>query len=80
MHRYGRLSFLMRLGSAAAAGLAALACSGCTTPPDARCLSSRPAWSLNDTQPTRAKKAAAAARWDRQCTLVGVISSAASAR
>ena len=40
-----------------------LTCAGCTTAPDARCLSSRPAWKLNDDQPTRAKQTVAAGRW-----------------
>jgi hypothetical protein len=76
MPRRGRLSFLLRLGSGAVAGVAMIACSGCTTPPDARCLSSRPAWSSIDAQSIRAKQTAAAKEWDRQCTLVGVIGSA----
>ena len=57
-----------------------LACSGCATTPTAPCPPRRPAWSHNDDQPTRRKKTADAKRWDRQCTLVGVISSANSAR
>ena len=62
-----------RLGSAGAVAAVLLACSGCATVPDARCLSSRPAWSLNDAAPTKATKIAAARRWDRQCTLMGLI-------
>lgn len=76
MHHHGRLTFLMRLGSAAAAVVVMLACSGCSTAPDTRCLSTRPAWSSNDTRSIRVKQTAAAKTWDRQCTLVGVISSA----
>jgi hypothetical protein len=57
-----------------------LACSGCATAPAAPCPAGRPAWSHNDDQPARAKKTADAERWDRRCTLVGVISSATSAR
>ncbi len=68
------------LGRAAVATLVMAACTGCTVAPDARCLSSRPAWSFHDTQPVKAKKVAAARGWDRQCTLVGVINSAADGR
>jgi hypothetical protein len=80
MQQHGRLSFSVRPRSAAAAAVVMLACSGCSTAPDARCLSSRPLWSSNDTQSIRAKKTAAAKRWDSQCTLVGVIRSAAAGR
>lgn len=53
MRQYGRFALLVVL----------LTCAGCTTAPDARCLSSRPAWKLNDDQPTRAKQTVAAGRW-----------------
>jgi hypothetical protein len=69
MRQRGRFALLVVL----------LACTGCSTAPDARCLSSRPTWKLTDAQPTRAKQTAAAERWDHQCTLVGVVSSATSA-
>lgn len=75
------LPFLRRARSAAAATvMVMLACSGCSTAPDTRCLSGRPVWSFSDTQPIRAKKTAAAKLWDRQCTLVGVVSSTAAGR
>jgi hypothetical protein len=73
MRQRGRVAVLALLA-------VVLACSGCTIAPDARCLSTRPTWSLNDTQPTRARQTAAAERWDRQCTLVGILSPATSAR
>jgi hypothetical protein len=69
MRQHGRFALLVVL----------LTCSGCATAPDARCLSSRPNWKLTDAQPTRAKQTAAAARWDGQCTVVGLVSSASSA-
>jgi hypothetical protein len=71
MRQHGRFAFWAPL-------VVLLACSGCSTIPDARCLSSRPAWKINDDQPTRARQSGAAERWDRQCTLVGVVSSATS--
>jgi hypothetical protein len=71
MRQHGRFAFWASL-------VVLLACSGCSTVPDARCLSSRPAWKINDDQPTRARQSGAAKRWDRQCTLVGVVSSGTS--
>jgi hypothetical protein len=58
-----------------------LACSGCATAPDnTRCLAGRPSWSHHEGVSVRATKRAAARRWDRECTLVGAISSATAAR
>jgi hypothetical protein len=68
MRQHGRFALVAPL-------IVLLACSGCATAPDTRCLSSRPAWKLNDDRPTRAKQTVAAGRWDRQCTVVGVVSS-----
>ena len=56
-----------------------LACSGCATSSDRyRCSASRPVWHYNEDVSARAKKVKEAKHWDRQCTLVGVVSSAAS--
>jgi hypothetical protein len=56
-----------------------LAFSGCATAPDHyRCSASRPVWHYNEGASARAKKMTEAKHWDRQCTLVGVVSSAAS--
>ena len=58
---------------------AMLACSGCATSPERyRCSASRPVWHYNEDVSVRAKKMKEAKHWDRQCTLVGVVSSAAS--
>jgi hypothetical protein len=73
VRQHGRFALLVPL-------VVLLACSGCTTAPDTRCLSSRPAWKLNDDRPTRAKQNAAAERWDGQCTVAGIVGSVASAR
>jgi hypothetical protein len=75
----GRPHSLVRLGCAAAA-VAMLACSGCSTAPGLQCQGSRPAWRHSDAQAVRAKKAADGERWDNRCTMVGIISSAAAGR
>lgn len=80
MRQNGPLCSLVRLGIAAATAVTMLACSGCSTAPDTRCLSGRPTWSHNDDLPVRTKKTTDAKRWDRHCTLVGVISTAAAGR
>jgi hypothetical protein len=58
-----------------------IACSGCATAPNnSRCLAGRPSWHYHEGPAIRATKAAAAKRWDRQCTVVGVVGSAAAGR
>ncbi len=79
MYEHSRLSFLVHLRSATAVAVIVV-CSGCATTTPAstyRCSATRPAWSYHDTAQIRAKKTADAKRWDSQCTLIGVISSAA---
>lgn len=50
--------------------LAALLLAGCAGP-DTLCQTKRPAAALNDTAGTIAAQKAAAAVWDRHCTLLG---------